>query len=152
MFALLIPDIYFLFKTWDFYFFCLSCFCLIYIFSIIKTTKYIFLLLPVFILIPLYLYYISIYRVPINEQILSIVLETNFQEAFHFIGYKVLWYCGIVVLWFLFCIYIVYLHYKKPLIWQHRSRWWFLIVGTIYFIFSFNINVFFKLSLILYSK
>lgn len=140
MFALLIPDIYFLFKTWDFYFFCLSCFCLIYIFSIIKTTKYIFLLLPVFILIPLYLYYISIYRVPINEQILSIVLETNFQEAFHFIGYKVLWYCGIVVLWFLFCIYIVYLHYKKPLIWQHRSRWWFLIVGTIYFIFSFNIN------------
>lgn len=88
----------------------------------------------------MYLYYISIYRVPINEQILSIVLETNFQEAFHFIGYKVLWYCGIVVLWFLFCIYIVYLHYKKPLIWQHRSRWWFLIVGTIYFIFSFNIN------------
>ena len=103
MFVLLIPDIYFLFETWNIYFFCLSLFCLIYIFSIIKTTKYIFLLLPVFILVPLYLYYISIYNVPINEQVLSIVLETDFQEALYFIGYKVLWYCGIVD-------YILYLY------------------------------------------
>lgn len=140
MFVLLIPDIYFLLKTGDFYFFCLSFFCLIYIFSIIKTTKYIFLLLPLFILIPLYVHYISIYRTPINEQILSIILETNFQEAFYFIGYKLLWYSSIVVVWAIFCIYIVYLHYKKPLVWKHRSRVWFLIVGTIYFVFSFSIN------------
>ena len=140
MFVLLIPDIYFLFETWNIYFFCLSLFCLIYIFSIIKTTKYIFLLLPVFILVPLYLYYISIYNVPINEQVLSIVLETDFQEALYFIGYKVLWYCGIVVLWIIFCIYIVFRNYKKPLVWQHRTRWWFLIVGTVYVVFSYSIN------------
>ncbi|NNP77198.1 hypothetical protein A7P54_12325 [Acinetobacter sp. Ac_3412] len=140
MFILLIPDLYFLFQNGDFYFFCLSLFCLIYIFSLIRTTKFLFLLFPIFLLIPFYLYYISIYHVSINEQVLSIVLETDFQEAWNFVGYKIYVYFCVFIFWCLFCIFILYENYKKPLIWKHRSRWWVLIVGTAYFLFSYTIN------------
>ncbi|ENX24933.1 MULTISPECIES: phosphoethanolamine transferase [Acinetobacter] len=140
MFAFLIPDLYFLFKDWNFYFFFLSVFFLIYILSITKTTKYLFITLPILILIPLYIYYISIYHVSINEQVLSVVLETDFQEAWHFIGYKIYLYIFIFILWCIWCAYSVHRHYKKPLVWRHRSRWWFLIAGSIYVVFSYTIN------------
>lgn len=96
--GLLIPDLYLLSISLDFYLFCLSLFCLIYLLSIIKTTKYLFILFPIFLLIPFYVYYISIYHVTINEQILSIVLETDLQEAWNFIGYNVYIYICICIL------------------------------------------------------
>lgn len=138
MHILILPDLYFLFN--DSYFFFLSLFFLIYFFSIIKTTKYIFILFPLFALIPLYIIYISIYQTAINEQILSIVLETNFQEAWSFIGHKIYWYIVIYIFWCIFCFYILYQSYKNPLIWEHRSRFWIIILGTLYFLTTYYLN------------
>jgi|GEM_PF-6507889 len=140
MFILILPDLFFLFKNGNLYYFSLSILFFIYVFSIIKTTKYIFILLPFFILVPSYLYYIYIYHVPISEQVLTIVLETNFIEAWEFIGHKIYWYIFNSILWFVFCCYIVFRHYKNPLVWRHHSRLGFFVIGTLFFLTLYNIN------------
>ena len=141
MWLLLLPDFYLYFKLRDLYYLVLSFFLFIYLFSIIKSSKYIFLLSPFFIAVPFYLYYISIYHTHINEQILSIILETDYQEAIDFIGYKIFIYLFFLLIWCLGCIHFFYKHYKSPLIWNHRSRLWVLVAGTLYFTLTYIVNL-----------
>lgn len=141
MWLLLLPDLYLFFKQKDLYYLVLSFFLIIYLFSIIKSSKYIFLFSPFFIVVPFYLYYISIYHTSINEQILSIILETNYQEAINFIGYKLFFYLILWLIWCIGCLYLFYKNYKSPLIWKHRSRLWVFITGTLYFTLTYAINL-----------
>ena len=113
---------------------------LVYLFSIFKSTKYNFFLLPFLILIPIYIYYISLYQTEINEQILNIVVETDIQEAIQFLGGNIHIYLLITLLWIFLVIYHCYKNYKKPIIWQHWSRYIVLIIGTVYFSFSYYLN------------
>ncbi len=136
----LLPDLYLLYFHQNVHFFLMSFFILIYIYSFFKSTKYFFLFLPFLILTPFYLYYISIYKTAINEQILSIVLETNFDETVQFLGTKVSHYIIIFFIWCFFSITWVVKHYKKPKVWSHWSRYVVLILGTTYFISGYFIN------------
>lgn len=141
MWLLLLPDLYLYFKEGDLYYLSLSLFLIIYLYSIIKTSKYIFLFSPFFFIIPAYLYYISLYHTTINEQILSITLETNYQEAINFIGYKLYFYLILWFIWCIGCIRFFYKNYKSPLIWNHRSRLWVFITGTLYFTLTYALNL-----------
>ena len=140
MFILLIPNLYFFFINGNLHFFIFSLITLIYLFSILKTTKYLFILFPLFFLVPLYVYYISIYGVPISEQILAIVLETDFQEAWNFIGYQIYFYIFIFLICCVGCIFVLYRNYKCPWIWSHRSRTWVFWAITLYFLIAIVAN------------
>lgn len=137
---ILIPDIYLFFHHQNFYLILMSLFVFIYLYSIFKSTKYLFVFFPFLVLIVPYLYYISVYKTAISEQVLSIVLETNIQEAGGFLGGDFLLYIFIFILWCFFCFYVVYKHYKKPIIWNHWSRIVFFIIGTFYFSIGYYLN------------
>lgn len=134
---LLLPNIYLWWSSQDITILLLSICCLFLLFAFFKTTKYSFLFLPFLWIIPFYLYYISIYQTSINEQILSIVLETNFQEILSFLGEKIYNYVIYILIWNILCIYFCYKCYKCPAIWIHRSRYWVLSVFIFYFIVSY---------------
>lgn len=137
---LLLPNLYLWWSSQDLSVLLLSICCLILISAFFKTTKYSFLLLPVLLIIPFYLYYISLYQNPISEQILSIILETNFREASSFIGFNIYIFLLVFLLWSIFCIYCCYNSYKHPVIWKHRSRYWILAIIFFYFGCSYFIN------------
>src|SRR3990167_374096 len=120
--------------------FLLGACCLIFLYTLLKTTKYSFILLPFLWLIPFYLYYIALYKTFISEQVLSIVLETNVQEAWHFIGSSVYLYISAWLIWCVSCSYLCYQHYKYPKIWQHRSRYWIFIILMFYFSSSYLVQ------------
>lgn len=140
MYLILIPDLYLLFITKNIYFFSLSFAIFVFLCSVFRTSKYLYLLFPIYTLIPIYLYYIFIYKVSINTQVLSFVLETNYQEALSFIGYKAVFYFFIIIFWIVFCIYLSYRNFKKPIVWKHRSKWWVLSIGVVYLIIVFTLN------------
>lgn len=137
---ILLPDLYLLYFHQNIQIFLMSICLLAYIYSFFKSTKYLFILLPFFIPIPAYLYYISIYHVGINEQILSIILETDFQEAIQFLGGKIYLYLTLYLLWFTWCISTCHKHYKNPKVWYHWSRYFVLILGTFYFSCGYYFN------------
>src|SRR5690606_7187002 len=113
---------------------------LVYFFAVLKATKYLFLFFPFFLLIPAYVYYISIYHVGINEQILSIVVETDIQEARQFLGGELHVYLIVYLFWFVWCLWCCYKHYKSPVIWRHWSRYLILVLGTVYFSLGYYLN------------
>lgn len=137
---LLIPDLYLFFYHQNLDLFLMSIFVLIYLISIFRSSKYLFLFTPFLLLIPAYLYYISIYHVGINEQILSIVLETDRQEALQFLGGNVYFYTFIYILWLVWCVYIVYKNYQHPTVWCHWSRYFVFFLGTLYFLIGYSFN------------
>lgn len=134
---LLLPNLYLWGYSQEYSSLLLSICCLFLLLAFFKTTKYSFLFLPFLWIIPFYLYYISIYQTSINEQILSIVLETNFQEILSFLGEKIYNYVIYILIWNILCIYFCYKCYKRPAIWIHRSRYWVLSVFIFYFIVSY---------------
>ena len=137
MWLLLLPDLYLYRWQQNIEVLALSIFVILYLCAILKSNKYLFLFSPFFFVIPFYLYYISIYHTHISEQILSIVLETNYQEAANFVGYKLFGYLAIWLFWCIGCLFYLYKSYKNPRVWSHRSRWWVLIAGTLYSIFIY---------------
>jgi len=137
---LLLPNLYLWGYSQEYSSLLLSICCLFLLLAFFKTTKYSFLFLPILWIIPFYLYYISIYQTSINEHILSIVLETNFQEIWSFLGDKIYNYIILILIWNVLCIYFCYKCYKNPQIWIHRSRYWILSIFIFYFIFSYIIQ------------
>lgn len=137
---LLLPDLYLFFYHQNLNLILISFFVLVYLYSLIKSTKFLFLFLPFLICIPAYLYYISIYHIGINEQILSIVAETDIQEALQFLGGRVFLCFIVFIFWLLICIYFVIKHYRNPNVWQHWSRSLVLTLGTCYFVIGFYFN------------
>ena len=137
---ILLPDLYLLSFDQNYHIFLMSFFVFIYLYSIFKSTKYLFLFLPFLIFTPAYLYYISIYKAPINEQILSIILETNIDEASQFLGSSYYIYITLFFIWCLYSIFLVTQHYKKPKVWSHWSRGFILILGAVYFFSGYYFN------------
>lgn len=137
---LLLPDLYLFFYHQNINLILISIFVFIYLFSILKNTKFTFIFFPFLILIPLYLYYISIYHVGINEQILSILLETDIQEVLQFLGGDVYFYIFIYIVWLVYCIYISYKNYQHPKVWRHWSRYFVFFLGTLYFLTGYSFN------------
>lgn len=137
---ILLPDLYLLYFHQNVHIFLMSIFIFFYFYSILRTTKYLFLFLPFLIIIPIYLYYISIYKIAINEQIISVILETNFNEALQFLGAKVYLYILLFFIWCFYSVFWVVQHYKKPQVWSHWSRYLVLIVGVVYFFLSYYFN------------
>lgn len=134
---LALPSLILVIYTQDTTTFLLSLYILVYLYALLKTTKYNFVLLPFLLIVPLNLYYIFLFKSVLSEQILSIVLETNVQEGWHFIGARIYFYISIFFLWVIFCLYFCYKNFKQPKVWKHRSRYWILAVGFIHFSFMF---------------
>lgn len=137
---LLLPDLYLFFYHQNINLILMSFWVLVYFFAVLKATKYLFLFFPFFLLIPAYVYYISIYHVGINEQILSIVVETDIQEARQFLGGELYVYLIVYLFWFVWCLWCCYKHYKSPVIWRHWSRYLILVLGTVYFSLGYYLN------------
>ena len=137
---LLSPNIFLYIVDRDLDAFLLSVVLLVWFYSVVKNSKYLVFLFPLLFFIPFILFYILIYKTPVNEQILSIIFETNTQEAINFLGYNLLIYVFGLFLWlFIICV-IFYKNHKKPLVWMHRSRYWVLLLFSIYMCISFLLN------------
>lgn len=118
----------------------MSVFVFVYLFSFFKTSQYLFVLFPFLFFIPAYIYYISIYHVEFNEQILSIVIETDIQEVLQFLGGNIYFYIFFYFSWLVYCIYICYKNYFHPIVWCHWSRYLVLVLGTLYFLIGYSFN------------
>lgn len=137
---LLIPDLYLFLYHQNIRIVLMSFFVIVYLFSILKSTKYLFLFFPFLLFIPIYIYYISLYKISINEHILGVIMETNVQEALQFLGSYAYVYIFLFIVWFVFCLWITVLHYKKPKICTRRTRYFILIIGTTYFLLNYYFN------------
>ena len=137
---LLIPNIFLYILDGDLDVFLLSIILLIWFYSVIKNSKYLIFLFPLMFFIPFILFYVLNYKTPVNEQILSIIFETNTQEAINFLGYNLLIYILVLFFWLFFIIFIFYKNYKKPLDWVHRSRCWVFLLFSLYIGISFFLN------------
>ena len=120
--------------------FLLSVVLLVWFYSVVKNSKYLVFLFPLLFFIPFILFYVLNYKTPVNEQILSIIFETNTQEAINFLGYNLLIYILVLFFWLFFIIFIFYKNYKKPLVWVHRSRCWVFLLFSLYIGISFFLN------------
>ena len=136
-FLLVLPNLALVIYTQDITTFLFSLIVLVYLYAILKTTRYNIILLPFVFIVPFHLYYIFLYHAVLSEQILSIVLETDLQEAWQFVGAKIYVFIALFFLWVMFCLYFCYKNFKHPKNWQHRSRYWILAVGFIYFSLMF---------------
>lgn len=132
MYLLLLPNLYLLYFNANLQLFAMSLLLWLYVCAIFKSTKHLYLLLPFLALLPAYLYFIHLYQVAISEQMLSIIVETNFQEAWNFLGSYAIWYVFATLLWLIFLLWLCYKNYQRPYVWSHRSRYWVLIVVSLY--------------------
>lgn len=132
-FFILLPNLCLWLNNQNYSILLLSFCVLIFLYAIKKSTKYSFILLPFLWLVPPYLYYIFLYQSPISEQILSIVLETNLNEAGNFLGASIYWYILTWILWCIGCVYLCIKHFTRPKIWKNSSRYLIIGILTLYF-------------------
>lgn len=100
---------------------------IVYFWALVKNSRYLTVLYPLVLVVPFILFYIYFYDTSINEQVLSIILETNSQEALGFLGSHIYSYIILLLLWLLIVTALFWQNYRTPMIWHHRSRWWVLI-------------------------
>lgn len=109
----------------------LSTLVLIYWWALLKNSRYLALLYPFTLLLPFVLFYIHYYDSPINEQILSIILESNWQEVRGFLGANIYLYIAVFVIWLIGVTVLFWYNLCYPVRWTHRSRWWIIISVSI---------------------
>ena len=109
----------------------LSTLVLIYLWALLKNSRYLALLYPFTLLLPFVLFYIHYYDSPINEQILSIILESNWQEVRGFLGANIYLYIAIFIIWLIGVTALFWYNQCYPVCWAHRSRWWIIISVSI---------------------
>lgn len=112
----------------------------IVLFSLIRSTRYLWSLALFFLLIPVVIFYIYYYQNMPDENIIGIILETNIEESSQFIGNRIPIYLTLYFLYVIFICYFLYLNFKKPVVWLHSSRYWVLVIGSIYLISMFFLN------------
>lgn len=100
---------------------------LVYLLAWSKNSRYLVVLYPIVIIIPVVLFYIHFYESSINEQILGIILETDLQEAVGFLGANIYWYLGVLVVWLIAVTVLFWQNWQQPIIWTHRSRCWVVV-------------------------
>lgn len=124
---MILPSFYIYSKNSDSNIFLMSIAVVIYIYALIKDSRYLLAFYPLVIIVPFILLYTHYYDNSINEQILSIVLETNWQEARSFLGAKVYLYMGLFSLWLVMVTVLFWKNHRTPVVWSHRSRWWIIL-------------------------
>ena len=126
-----IPSLYLYSKDFAVQSLLLSLLAVIYLWALVKDSRYLALLYPFTLIVPFILFYIHYYDSNLNEQILSIVLESNWQEALGFLGAEVYLYITIFIIWLLGITVLFWYNHRYPLRWTHRSRWWIVISVSI---------------------
>ena len=124
-----VPSLYLYSKSPDINTLFLSIVPILFFWAAVKNSKYLAILYPFLLVVPFILFYIHYYDTVITEQVLSIILESNAQEALGFLGSKVYSYMFLFLVWVAIITYLFWHNNYTPLIWSHRSRWW-LIMGT----------------------
>lgn len=109
----------------------LSALGLIYLWALVRDSRYLALLYPFTLLLPFVLFYIHYYDNPINEQILSIILESNWQEVRGFLGANIYLYIAVFIIWLIGVTALFWYNQCYPVRWTHRSRWWIIISVSI---------------------
>lgn len=109
----------------------LSTLAIVYLWAIIKNSRYLIILYPFVLIVPFILFYNYYYDSGLDDQILSIVIETNWQEALGFLGTKIYLYIGVFTIWLLGITLLFWYNHYYPLCWAHRSRWWLVISVSI---------------------
>lgn len=121
------PSLYLYGKNLNSHALLLSLIMIIYLWALVKNSRYLFILYPFIAIVPFILFYIHFYDTSINEQVLSIVLETDSQEALGFIGASIYGYIALFLLWLVIVTALFWQNYRAPVIWSHRSRWWVVV-------------------------
>lgn len=124
---IMLPSLYLYSKNFELQSLLLSMLTITYLWALVKNSRYLALLYPLILLAPFNLFYIHYYDSPVNEQILSIILESNWQEALGFLGTNVYLYAAILVVWIIGISILFWYNYRYPLSWIHHSRWWMLM-------------------------
>lgn len=142
LFLILLPNLYLYSKGLDLGFnnSLLNIIFIIYLYALVKDSRYLIVLYPIIVIVPFIIFYIYLYNTSVNEQILTIVLETNWQEALSFLGSNTYLYVGIVFIWIMFVTLLYWQNYQHPLRWTHRSRGWVVISISITTIITFAAN------------
>lgn len=124
-----LPSLYLYIKNSDINIFLLSIIPIIYYWALVKDSRYLIVFYPFIVIVPFILFYIHFYDTSITEQILSIVIESNWQETLGFLGANIYWYILVVIIWLLAVSILFWCNHHRPILWEHRSRWW-LVVGA----------------------
>lgn len=122
-----VPSLYLYSKNLNINTLLLSMAITIYLWAVVKNSRYLIILYPVVLIVPFIMFYIHFYETSINEQVLSIVIETDTQEALGFFGANIYCYIGLLVLWFIGATALFWQNHCSPIAWTHRSRWWIII-------------------------
>ncbi len=126
-----LPSFYLYSKNLDINILFISIAIIIYLYALVKDSRYLLVLYPVVVIVPFILFYIHYYNSSINEQILGIILETNWQEALGFLGANIYGYMATFIIWLIAVTAIFWYNHRYPLRWTHRSRWWIIISVSI---------------------
>ena len=121
------PSLYLYSKNLNLNTLLLSIVMIVYLWAVVKSSRYLVVLYPLVMMVPFILFYIYFYDTSINEQVLSILLETDTQEALGFLGANIYWYVIIFLVWLVTVTALFGQNHRAPVIWTHRSRWWVVI-------------------------
>lgn len=123
---MILPSFYLYSRNLDSNILFISIVVIIYIYALIRDSRYLLVVYPLVIIVPFILFYIYYYDSSIDEQILSIILETNWQEALGFLGANVYFYLTASIFWVGGVTALFWYNQRYPLRWIHRSRWWII--------------------------
>lgn len=121
------PSLYLYSKNLNLNMLLLSVVTIVYLWAMVKNSRYLIVLYPLVLIVPFILFYIQFYDTSINEQVLSIVLETDTQEALGFLGANIYGYIALFLLWLVIVSLLFWQNSRAPIAWTHRSRWWVVI-------------------------
>lgn len=121
------PSLYLYIKTSDINGLLLSIVPIIYLWACVKSSRYLVILYPFVLTVPFALFYIHLYGANINEQVLSVILETNWQETLAFLGSQTYLYLGAYIAWTVGVTAFFLQNHRLPMFWIDRSRGWFII-------------------------
>lgn len=98
----------------------------------LKKARHLLILLPFTVLVPAYVWYVLQYRTFLNEQVVAIIAETHWTEAWGYIGYVPIWLVIVGVLWLGLVAILCQKLWKSSWAWQHRSRYWVMALVGLY--------------------
>lgn len=106
----------------------------------LKKTRRLWVLLPLVLLVPIYIWYVFQYHTFLNEQIIAVIAETHLEEAWAYIGYVPIWIMVLAVIWLGLLVWLCKNIWQNEWAWQHRSRYWVMAVAVIYMGLSYTLT------------
>lgn len=128
---IVLPNLYLYSKDFALQPLLLSTLVLMYLWALVRDSRYLALLYTFILVMPFILFYIHYYHSPINEQILSIIFESNWQEVLGFLGANIYLYVAVFIIWLIGVTALFWYNQRYPVRWTHRSRWWVIISVSI---------------------